>query len=278
MTKKTVNVNEPTTAVAKKDKKSTMMDFIKASEKQITKALPSAITPERFTRICMTAVTQNPDLGLCTPQSFAGAMLTAAQLGLEPNTPLGQAYLIPYNNGRTGTKECQFQIGYRGLIELAHRSGDLQSIEAHIVYENDEFEYELGLDPVLKHKPAMENRGNIEWVYAVYKLKSGGFGFEVISVEDINKHRDKYSQAARRGFSPWNDNWEEMAKKTVIKRVLKYAPMKSEFVTAMVQDGSTLNFEDRGDDFDIVQQPYSEEQIVEAESEVIDEDTGEVIE
>lgn len=111
MTKKTVNVNEPTTAVAKKDKKPTMMDFIKASEKQITKALPSAITPERFTRICMTAVTQNPDLGLCTPQSFAGAMLTAAQLGLEPNTPLGQAYLIPYNNGRTGTKECQFQIG-----------------------------------------------------------------------------------------------------------------------------------------------------------------------
>lgn len=278
MTKKTVNVNEPTTAVTKKDKKPTMMDFIKASEKQITKALPSAITPERFTRICMTAVTQNPDLGLCTPQSFAGAMLTAAQLGLEPNTPLGQAYLIPYNNGRTGTKECQFEVGYRGLIELAHRSGDLQSIEAHIVYENDEFEYELGLEPVLKHKPAMENRGNIEWVYAVYKLKSGGFGFEVMSVEDINKHRDKYSQAARRGFSPWNDNWEEMAKKTVIKRVLKYAPMKSEFVTAMVQDGSTLNFEDRGDDFDIVQQPYSEEQIVEAETEIIEEDTGEVIE
>lgn len=276
MTKKTVNVNEPTTAVAKKDKKPTMMDFIKASEKQITKALPSAITPERFTRICMTAVTQNPDLGLCTPQSFAGAMLTAAQLGLEPNTPLGQAYLIPYNNGRTGTKECQFEVGYRGLIELAHRSGDLQSIEAHVVYENDVFEYELGLDPVLKHKPAMENRGNIEWVYAVYKLKSGGFGFEVMSVEDINKHRDKYSQAARRGFSPWNDNWEEMAKKTVIKRVLKYAPMKSEFVTAMVQDGSTLNFEDRGDDFDIVQQPYSEEQIVEAETEIIDEETGEV--
>lgn len=169
-------------------------------------------------------------------------------------------------------------VSDRGLIELAHRSGDLQSIEAHIVYENDEFEYELGLDPVLKHKPAMENRGKIEWVYAVYKLKSGGFGFEVMSVEDINKHRDKYSQAARRGFSPWNDNWEEMAKKTVIKRVLKYAPMKSEFVTAMVQDGSTLNFEDRGDDFDIVQQPYSEEQIVEAETEIIEEDTGEVIE
>ena len=241
MAAKSVNVKENVNVPAKANKKQTMMDFIKASQKQITKALPSAITPERFTRICMTAVTQNPDLGLCTPASFAGAMLTAAQLGLEPNTPLGQAYLIPFNNGRTGTKECQFQIGYRGLIELAHRSGDLQSIEAHIVYENDEFEYELGLNPVLKHKPAMENRGAIAWVYAVYKLKSGGYGFEVMSVEDINKHRDRYSQAARRGFSPWNDNWEEMAKKTVIKRVLKYAPMKTEFIRAMVQDDSTLN-------------------------------------
>jgi recombination protein RecT len=276
MAAKSVNVKESVNVPAKANKKQTMMDFIKASQKQITKALPSAITPERFTRICMTAVTQNPDLGLCTPASFAGAMLTAAQLGLEPNTPLGQAYLIPFNNGRTGTKECQFQIGYRGLIELAHRSGDLQSIEAHIVYENDEFEYELGLNPVLKHKPAMENRGSIAWVYAVYKLKSGGYGFEVMSVEDINKHRDRYSQAARRGFSPWNDNWEEMAKKTVIKRVLKYAPMKTEFIKAMVQDDSTLNFEDRGDDFDIVQSPYSEEQIVEAEAEVINEDTGEI--
>ena len=276
MAAKSVNVKENVNVPAKANKKQTMMDFIKASQKQITKALPSAITPERFTRICMTAVTQNPDLGLCTPASFAGAMLTAAQLGLEPNTPLGQAYLIPFNNGRTGTKECQFQIGYRGLIELAHRSGDLQSIEAHIVYENDDFEYELGLNPVLKHKPAMENRGAIAWVYAVYKLKSGGYGFEVMSVEDINKHRDRYSQAARRGFSPWNDNWEEMAKKTVIKRVLKYAPMKTEFIRAMVQDDSTLNFEDRGDDFDIVQSPYSEEQIVEAEAEIINEDTGEI--
>lgn len=276
MAAKSVNVKDNVNVPAKANKKQTMMDFIKASQKQITKALPSAITPERFTRICMTAVTQNPDLGLCTPASFAGAMLTAAQLGLEPNTPLGQAYLIPFNNGRTGTKECQFQIGYRGLIELAHRSGDLQSIEAHIVYENDEFEYELGLNPVLKHKPAMENRGAIAWVYAVYKLKSGGYGFEVMSVEDINKHRDRYSQAARRGFSPWNDNWEEMAKKTVIKRVLKYAPMKTEFIKAMVQDDSTLNFEDRGDDFDIVQSPYSEEQIVETEAEIINEDTGEI--
>lgn len=275
MATKKVNVNE-TNAITNQKKPPTMMDFIKASEKQITKALPSAITPERFTRICMTAVTQNPDLGRCTPQSFAGAMLTAAQLGLEPNTPLGQAYLIPFNNGRTGQKECQFMIGYRGLIELAYRSGELKEIRAEIVHENDEFEYALGLNPVLNHTPVMKNRGDLLCVYAVMKLNNGGEGFVVMSVEDVNKHRDKYSQAARSGFSPWKDNWEEMAKKTVIKKVLKYAPMKTEFVRAMVQDNSTLNFEENGDSFDVVQQPFSDDQIVEAESEIIDEETGEV--
>ena len=219
----------------------TMRDWINKSERQIAKALPSAITPERFARMAMTAVTMNPDLGKCTPPSFIGAMLQAASLGLEPNTPLGQAYLIPYNNYRSGEKEAQFQIGYRGLIELAHRSGEFKSIEAHIVYENDEFEYELGLEPKLRHKPAMKNRGEIVWVYAVYKLQSGGYGFEVMSKDDINEHRKKYSKART---SPWDTAWEGMAKKTVIKQALKYAPLKSEFVRAMTNEDVTLNFRD----------------------------------
>ena len=219
----------------------TMRDWINKSERQIAKALPSAITPERFARMAMTAVTMNPDLGKCTPPSFIGAMLQAASLGLEPNTPLGQAYLIPYNNYRSGEKEAQFQIGYRGLIELAHRSGEFKSIEAHIVYENDEFEYELGLEPKLRHKPAMKNRGEIVWVYAIYKLQSGGYGFEVMSKDDINEHRKKYSKART---SPWDTAWEGMAKKTVIKQALKYAPLKSEFVRAMTNEDVTLNFRD----------------------------------
>lgn len=223
-----------------------MKDWINKSQYAISKALPSAITPERFTRMATTAVTMNPDLGECTPSSFIGAMLQAAALGLEPNTPLGQAYLIPYNrkDKRTGKfyKEAQFQIGYRGLIELAHRSGEFMSIEAHIVYENDEFDYELGLEPKLRHKPALKNKGEMVWVYAVYKLQSGGYGFEVMSREDIEKHRDKYSQA--KSFSPWVTNFEAMAKKTVIKQALKYAPLKSEFVKAMNNEEVTLNFKE----------------------------------
>ena len=249
----------------------TMKDWIAKSEKQIAKALPSAITPERFGRMATTAVTMNPDLGKCTPASFIGALLQAAALGLEPNTPLGQAYLIPYNNYKTGAKEAQFQIGYRGMIELAHRSGEFQSIEAHIVYENDDFDYELGLEPKLRHKPAMKNRGDVVWVYAVYKLKSGGYGFEVMSKDEINEHRKKYSKAKT---SPWDTAWEGMAKKTVIKQALKYAPLKSEFVKAMTNEDVTLNFREDLSDTDDFVMPDEDSRYADA----IDVDEVEVVE
>ena len=216
----------------------TMKDWIAKSEKQIAKALPSAITPERFARMATTAVTMNPDLGRCTPASFIGALLQAAALGLEPNTPLGQAYLIPYNNYKNGVKEAQFQIGYRGLIELAHRSGEFQSIEAHVVYENDEFEYELGLDPKLRHKPALSNRGKPILYYAMFRTKDGGFGFQVMSYEDCLNHAKKYSKAYNGGFSPWSTNFDEMAKKTTLKKALKYAPLKSDFLRGLSADGT----------------------------------------
>lgn len=271
---KTVNVNQGAQLPQKQNNEKSMKLFIKSMEPQIMAALPKTITAERFSRICMTAISQTPALAECTPASFAGAMMTAAQLGLEPNSPLGQAYLIPYKDYKSNTTECQFQLGYRGLIELAHRTGELQSIEAHIVYEGDDFEYELGLEPKLKHKPAMTGRGEAQWVYAVYHLVNGGYGFEVMSVEDVNKHRDAFSKAAGRGFSPWSTNWEAMAKKTVIKRVLKYAPLSSDVAGAMSKDEGTLDFKKVDSDvFDVVQKPFDEEQIVEAE---VDLETGEI--
>ena len=109
----------------------TMQDYVKSMQGEIAKALPSVITPERFTRMVLSAISTNPKLAECTPQSFLGAMMTAAQLGMEPNTPLGQAYLIPYKNH--GTLECQFQLGYKGLIDLAYRSGEVNIIQAQVV-------------------------------------------------------------------------------------------------------------------------------------------------
>lgn len=210
----------------------TMQDYIKQMQGEIAKALPSVITPERFTRITLSALSTNPQLQQTTPRSFLAAMMTAAQLGVEPNTPLGQAYLIPYRNH--GTLECQFQLGYKGLIDLAYRSGEVSVIQAHAVYANDTFEYEFGLEPKLKHVPADGARGEPTHFYAVFKLKDGGFGFEVMSVGDVRAHARRYSKAHDKG--PWQTNFEEMAKKTVLKRVLKYAPLKSDFLRAVAQD------------------------------------------
>lgn len=222
-----------TKAIAKKQPH-TIKDYINAMSGEISKALPQVMTPERFTRIALSAVSNTPKLGNCTPQSFLGAMMNAAQLGLEPNTPLGQAYLIPFENRKKGVTECQFQIGYKGLIDLAYRSGEVKMIDAQTVYENDEFEYELGIDPVLKHKPARTNRGNPIYFYATFKLTNGGQGFQVMSIEDVQDHAKKYSKTYNNG--PWQTNFEEMAKKTVLKKLLKYAPLKTEFVKQVTSD------------------------------------------
>ena len=260
--------NQVNNQVATSGEKKTMQTYIKSMEGEIKKALPSVITPERFTRMVLSAISTNPKLGSCTPTSFLGAMMSAAQLGLEPNTPLGQAYILPYQN--KGVLEAQFQLGYKGLIDLAYRSGEVELVQAHIVYENDTFECEYGLEPKLTHIPADSNRGNAIKVYAMFKTKSGGYGFEVMSMDDIRDHAKKYSKAYSSSFSPWSTNFEEMAKKTVLKRCLKYAPLKSDFVRGVVQDGSIKN-ELSEDMYDVP------DAIVVEELNVIDED-GEVVE
>lgn len=210
-------------------------DMIKALEPEIKKALPQVITPERFTRMALTAVSNTPDLQKCTPMSFIAALMNAAQLGLEPNTPLGQAYLIPYKNRKKNCIECQFQIGYKGMIDLVYRNENVQTIQAQVVYENDEFEYELGLDSKLRHIPALSDRGEMKFVYALFKLKNNGYGFEVMNKEAIIAHAKRYSPAFD-GYSPWKTDFEAMAMKTVIKKVLKFAPLKSDVLRAIASD------------------------------------------
>ena len=255
-------------ATTASSEKKTMQTYIKTMEGEIKKALPSVITPERFTRMVLSALSTTPKLGECTPRSFLGAMMSAAQLGLEPNTPLGQAYLIPYKN--KGVDEVQFQIGYKGLIDLAYRSGEVALVQAHIVYENDTFECEFGLEPKLVHKPAESDRGNPIKVYAMFKTKNGGYGFEVMSMDDVRRHAEKYSKAYSYNSSPWKTNFEEMAKKTVLKRVLKYAPLKSDFVRGIVQDESIKT--------EITEDMYEVQNdiVYDAEYSEIDTETGEV--
>lgn len=222
--------NEVTT----EQKPKTMRDYVNSMQGEIAKALPSVITPERFTRMVFTALSSNPKLQECTPQSFLGAMMAAAQMGTEVNTSLGQAYILPYYN--KGKMEATYILGYRGLIDLAYRSGEIKSIQAHEVYENDEFSYEYGLEPKLRHVPAKTDRGEVTHFYAVFTTKDGGYGFEVMSIEDVRAFARKYSKSFGNASSPWTTNFNAMAKKTLLKQILKYAPLKTEFVRGITQD------------------------------------------
>lgn len=248
-----------------------MQDLIISMKGQIEAALPSVITGERFARMVLTAMSNTPQLASCTPKSFLGAMMQAAQLGLEPNTPLGEAYLIPFWNH--GTLECQFQVGYKGMISLAHRSG--LYVQAHEVYENDEFDVEYGLDPKLVHKPVFKDRGNVVAYYGMWKDKDGNFGFEVMSREDIEAHARKYSQSYGKGFSPWKTNFDEMAKKTVIKKALKYAPLTTEFIRGVTADG-TIKTEISKDMVDVRDETNYTDIEAEPVPDNIDPNTGEV--
>lgn len=232
------------TALAKKN--DGLKGLVGRMAPEIAKALPRVITPERFTRIALTALSSNPKLASCSQNSFLGALMQAAQLGLEPNTPLGQAYLIPYGN------ECQFQLGYKGILDLVHRSGDISTVAAYTVHENDKFEYSYGLEPVLIHKPAMQDRGAAIAYYAYYKTRDGGFGFEVMSRDDVEKHAKRFSKAY--GSGPWRDHFDEMAKKTVLKKALKYAPVKTDFARAIETDGARVlaDLNDPAAELDIV--------------------------
>lgn len=215
-------------------KNMTIVDMVKALEPEIRRALPAVLTPERFTRMALSAINNTPALADCTPMSFIAAMMNAAQLGLEPNTPLGQAYMIPYKN--KGVMECQFQLGYKGMIDLAYRTGQVQMIQAQIVREYDYFEYQYGLEPKLVHRPGENDRGEITFIYGLFRLINGGYGFEVCNKADMDAFAAKYSKSFGSRYSPWTENYEDMAKKTVIKRALKYAPVSADFQKALSTD------------------------------------------
>ncbi|MGP1444546.1 recombinase RecT [Treponema sp.] len=223
---------------------SSLRDMIMRNMDMFKMAVPKTVTPERMARIAMTAVTKNPKLALCSLASFFGALLTAAQLGLEVNTPLGQSYLIPYN-GKRGM-ECQFQLGYQGILDLAYRTGKFRRIKAVVVHAGDDFIYSYGLHAVLTHVPKMI--GTPTHVYALYELLNGGIDFEVWTWEQVIAHAKQYSQSFSKADSSWQTAPEEMAKKTVLKALLKYAPKAVEYAnpeqeglaTAINMDGGII--------------------------------------
>lgn len=204
----------------------TIAAYLKKMGPEIEKAMPKHMDADRLARIALTTIRTTPKLLECNISSLMGAVMQSAQLGLEPGL-IGHCYIIPYG------KEATFIIGYKGMIDLARRSGHIESIYAHCVYENDEFEYELGLHPKLVHKPASKDRGKMQYAYAVAHFKDGGYQFEVMDIDEIEKRR-KRSKAAKNG--PWVTDYEEMAKKTVIRHMWKYLPISVEIQQQAAQD------------------------------------------
>jgi recombination protein RecT len=260
-TRQAVEQAQKSADVAKaSERPTTIAGWLDKQKPQIARALPRHIDIERFTRIALTTLRQTPQLQQTTPESFLGAIMLAAQLGLEPG-PLGQAYIVPFNN--KGRMEAQFIVGYKGYIDLARRSGQLLSIEVRTVYEADEFEYSFGLEGDIRHIPSREeDRGNPVVWYGIAKLKDGGLYYEVMSRGDIERYR-KRSKAPN---SPaWTQDYDAMAKKTVVRRMAPWLPMSVEAqqVAASDENVARLNFSD--DAIDVVG------------VEVVDAETGEIV-
>lgn len=205
-------------------------------KRQMAMALPKSLTADRLTRVVMTEFRKTPALMNCDQHSVLGAILQCAALGLEPGSALGHCYLLPFGNGKSSDvrPNCQLIIGYRGMIDLARRSGQIVSLSAYCVHEGDDFHYELGLHPDIHHIPGTSaDNGIVTFVYAVAVLKGGGVQFEVMSRAEIENVR-KTSKAGKSG--PWASHWEEMAKKTVIRRLFKYLPVSIEATRAVEVD------------------------------------------
>lgn len=197
---------------------------------QIRAALPKHMSAERMARIALTECRRVPKLNECNPVSLFGAVITAAQLGLEPGIA-GLGYLIPFKN------EVQFIPGYRGLMDLARRSGQVQSINAHVVYMNDPFKVVYGTGGYIEHEPTLDgDPGALRAAYTVAKLVGGDYQFEVMTRFDIEKIK-AMSPGAKKADSPWNTESEpEMWRKTAVRRLCKYLPVSIELQHAVSLD------------------------------------------
>ena len=232
-----------------KSEKKTMQTYIKSMEGEIKKALPSVITSERFTRMVLSAISVNPKLAQCTPSSFLGAMMSAAQLGLEPNTPLGQAYILPYQN--KGVLEAQFQLGYKGYIQLAIRSGQYKKLNVLAIKEgelvrfdplNEEIEVKL-----IEDEEARESAKTIGY-YAMFEYVNGFKKALYWSRAKMEAHALKYSpgyandQKKGTSWTFWSKDFDGMAYKTLLRQLIsKWGVMSIEMMTAMDSDYAVIN-------------------------------------
>ena len=239
MSEETFDIQETQTAQLEKPAKESVKDWLSSDETKamIAAALPKICTPDRFMRVMMTAAQKNKELLKCTKQSLFEAMMSCAELGIEPDGR--RAYLIPFKNSKKGVVECQLQLGYKALVELVLRSGTVSNIHADVVCDNDDFEYDTG--EIKRHKiDFKKERGAMYAAYAKATFKDGTTKAEVLSRFEIEAIRNR-SQAVRAAKrygkdTPWDTDYNEMAKKTAFKRLSKWLTLSPELRDAIAKD------------------------------------------
>lgn len=202
-----------------------------AKLEEIKKVCARGADAQKMLKMFAIAGSRVPKLLECTPLSMLDAMVKCAELGLMPST-LGTAYLIPYENRRAGTIECQLIIGYRGLVELARRSGQISTIQAGVVREGDLFDFSYGVETTFKHVPKGNFKAKITHVWALAKFNGGGHQLEVMTVEEVEAIRSR-SRAGQNG--PWVTDYGEMCKKTALRRLCKMLPLTPEVEAGLAQ-------------------------------------------
>lgn len=203
----------------------TLKTYLEAATSSFAKLLPAHVSPEKLIKVALNCVSRTPALAQCDMVSVAQCVATCAELGLMPGGALGGAYLVPYKT------TCTLVIGYRGFVELMRRSGELEAIDARVVHERDEFRWREGLVRELVHVPCLEvDPGPMKLVYTILRFRGGATQVEVMSRAQVDAIR---ARSRSSGNGPWVSDYEEMAKKTVVRRAAKLAPMSSELARAI---------------------------------------------
>ena len=245
------------------------------AQQQLKAVAAGHMRPERMMRLMANAMRTTPQLGECDPLSLLGSMMTCASLGVEPNIPLGHAYLIPFKNKRKGITEVQLILGYKGMIDLARRSGHIRNIHGDVVYDGDEFSFEYGSNQHLKHRPKGK-RVNPLYAYCHATLTDGE-AFVVLPWDEVMAIRDAsqgYRTAIQYGKkdSPWIAHQHEMAAKTAVRALFKYLPISIEVDGGKLGDALTVD----ENQIDFSAYATSPEDGPAIEGELVDDETGEV--
>lgn len=223
-----------------------MKSLLERSWPRIAAVIGNNLSPQRLYQMYVSTINREPQLANCSVESVLSCFMKCAALGLEPSNVdgLGRAYILPYGNKnyRTGQKEATLIIGYKGMIDLARRSGQIRDISARAVHEGDEFTYSYGLNEDLRHVPCAKP-GKLTHVYMIANFKDGGHYFQVMNADEIEAAA-KRSPSYGKAVSPWKSDYEAMAKKTVIRRAFPYLPVSVEARDAAASDDQTPDYSD----------------------------------